>query len=91
MPNCFQLIDKETGEAVILQELDNTLWMKFTGSVPKINNRWYKNWYNTIGLLLACGKNWDEIREDLVDGEPDPVIDYLEERFTPSSWYELKH
>jgi hypothetical protein len=94
MPNCFQLIDKETGKPAILRDVDNRLWEE-VGIQKADPEKWYLNWYNTIGLSLACGNNWDRIREIYQESielcpECGTVIDFLEAHYDSSSWWEGK-
>ena len=87
MPNCFQLYRKGEAEPTVLQNIDNELWLKFTGSIPKQNDTWYFNWYSSIGLMLSCGKDFNDIRE-ILSREMEPIIDYLDCNYTSQAWYE---
>lgn len=88
MPNCFQLIDKKTGKAADLREIDTALWIHFNGHEPEGNSAWYKGWYNTIGLLLSCGKSFDEIKEIYFDDQLyQSIIDRLSCSYESSAWY----
>ena len=94
MPNCFQLSYKDTCKPASLRDVDNRLWEEVGGIEPDPKN-WYLNWYNTIGLSLACGNNWDQIREiyqESIELNPScgAVIDYLEAHYDSSSWWEGK-
>ena len=99
MPNCFQLISKETHEAVVLQKLDDDLRVHF-GFGPDPKN-WLNGWYNIIGFKLAGGKSFAQIREDLEELATEPnslyveedklqlaILEYIEERYESSAWYE---
>jgi hypothetical protein len=89
MPNCFQLYKKGEEEPTVLQNIDDELWLKFTGSVPEPNKQWYSNWYGSVGLMLSCGQSFQEIKETL-SVSMGPVIDYLNENYTQHAWYEHK-
>ena len=90
MPNCFQLTRKGEKEPRKLQEIDNELWVHFEGAVPETNDKWYYNWYNTVGLLLSCGKRFEEIFDVGFCDRLSEVILYLDEYYTSDSWYEMK-
>ncbi len=89
MPNCFQLIKKGEEEPTVLQTIDDDLWNLFENSVPDPNTQWYRNWYNTIGLMLSVGRSFEEIRMELSD-EMGPIISYLSENYTIRCWFEHK-
>lgn len=91
MPNCFTLTRKSDVQAgpVTLSVIDEEMCAYF--GEPVHSEYWCRGWYNSIGLLLSLGKNWDEIRE--IYEEPDfqhliPVIDFLEANFTTDAWYQ---
>jgi hypothetical protein len=51
--------------------------------------KYVEGWFNGIGLALACGKDWDWIREEYKDYPTDlAIIDYLEANYTPNAWGE---
>lgn len=90
MPNCFQLTSKETGKPKNFVELDHDLCEHF-GIEPN-PERWLMNWYNFVGLALAMGKTFEEIR-GFVDEDETPlldIIDYIDERYTADAWYQSK-
>lgn len=45
---------------------------------------YYKNWYDTIGFALACGRDWNWIRETY-EHKTD-VVDFLQNNFTVNSY-----
>lgn len=90
MPNCFQLTKIGEEEPTTLQNIDNDLWNLFGGGVPEPNDKWFMNWHGTIGLSLACGQGWDEIRSYCLTDRARAVVDYLKENYTSSSWYSPK-
>ena len=98
MPACFQLIDKETKSPTVLQKIDDEMREHF-GVAPDPTN-WLSGWYDSIGLRMACGKSYGQVREEFqgyqkVDdlGERKfyqdllDVLDYLEERYETNSFY----
>lgn len=101
MPNCFQLIDKTTGQPVILQKLDDKI-CEHMGVTPD-PVKYYRCWFDIIGFKLACGKNFDQIRADLnqllEEDKDDPderafwedllkVLDFIVAGYESSAWYE---
>jgi hypothetical protein len=85
MPNCFQLIKISDLEPAVLQDIDNELWLKFAGSIPEPNDKWYLNWYNTVGVMLSCGRTFREIKKELSE-EMAPVINYLGQNYLSRAW-----
>ena len=63
MPVCFQLYPKGSEKPIVLQRLDEELCNHF--GVPVDPKNWFNDWYNAIGLPLACGKTFEQIREKL--------------------------
>ena len=90
MPNYFKLISKETGEPKVFQELDNEMREHF--NVPPDPEKWLYSWYDFIGLGLAMGKTFDELRGFVHEDEKHihKVIDYIDERYTADAWYSPK-
>lgn len=87
MPRCFALTKKGENKPTKLQTIDDEMRAYF-GELPDIEN-WLWNWHNRIGLALACGKTWDQIREIFEDShELLRAVDYLEERYVSDCWYE---
>jgi hypothetical protein len=89
MPNCFQLYRKGEAEPSILQDIDNELWLKFGGAIPEPNDHWFMGWHDSIGLMLACGNSFEKIKATL-SKEIRPIVEYLENNYTPAAWYEHK-
>jgi hypothetical protein len=92
MPNCFRLLDKQTGQAEKLAHVDDLICQHF-GAIPDPVH-YYLQWYDVIGLPLALGKSWDEIKTRVLDGVNDDryrqIVDWLAERYTPDAWYQHK-
>ena len=53
MPNCIQLIDKSTDEAVPFATIDDR-WCEKIGVTPDKAAYWY-DWYNIVAFGLAMG------------------------------------
>lgn len=89
MPNCFSLTRKGEKEPRELYKIDDDLWFLFTGAIPKPNDRWYKNWYNIIGLRLACGHSLKEIADEMREEEDElaDVAEFLYTNYISNSWY----
>lgn len=89
MPVCFELISKETMLTERLPAVDEKLAAAMGEAVHEDN--WCYNWYNRLGMVLACGKDWDYCRE-LFETEPahemHKVIDWLEANYDVRSWRE---
>lgn len=88
MPNCFQLTRKGEKEPSPLLTIDKEMCDHFGEECdPKL---WFRNWYNTIGFLLATGSDWAKIRETY-DDSPHmlEVIEYLEANYTFDAWAEI--
>jgi len=106
MPSCFQLLDKQTGEAVSLNRLDESICTEVL-NVPTHDHMYGGgyvpggfNWFDTIGFQIATGKplGSQELRDHYLKSEiwadEAPVIgrvlDYLEARYTSDSFYRFK-
>ena len=90
MPNCFTLTRKGEEEPRSLKDLDSDLWFLFEGAEPDGNTMWYRNWYNVIGLSLACGKELEWIANKLKGTELEKVAEFLEANYESKAWYEHK-
>ena len=89
MPNCFTLTKKGEDKPARFQVIDDEMREHF-GEPPNAN-KWLLGWYDCVGLALACGRTWDEIREVFGDShEYLKIIDYLEERYVSDCWFEHK-
>ena len=96
----FQLLDKQTGEAVKLVLVDELICADVLKCTP--HEKWWGgevfNWYDTVGFQLAYGKKLedgdDSVRAHYRDSdlwkEEYPVIDsiisYLQKRYNCRSW-----
>jgi len=102
--NCFQLTRKGEKEPTDLQLVDEELCNVFGQPVDKKYwmplfkvtepERTCYNWYDIIGLGLACGRSFEFIKNTLgAQGEDDighKVCDYLDQNFTTNAWCERK-
>lgn len=82
MPNYFSLTKVGTKEPQVLQQIDDDMRRHF--GVPLDNERWYKNWYDTIGFSIAVGLPLPEIRriwDDRVE-----VVDWLVTNYEWNGW-----
>lgn len=95
MPAYFKLIDKETGEVANAQRLDNRMWRELGNSEPH-PKRWYGDWYDLIGLDLALGKSFEEVRQRLMESEWTgartlDALDFIAERYDVDSGHMSKY
>ena len=86
MPNCFTLTPKGEKAPAMFQDIDNKLREAF--NQPADDVHWLWGWYDVIGLALACGKDWDWLREKLDDENLIAVVNWLEGRYDVDSWCE---
>lgn len=59
MPNCFQLIRKTDNQPASLVTVDEELCRHLGVEIHR--TLYVGNWYNTIGMGLACGVKLEEI------------------------------
>ena len=98
MPACFTLTRKGESKPASLQAIDDEMRIEF-GEEPD-PERWLWGWYDTIGLGLALGRDWTQLREQFAE-DPDEsertnmfrrrmlaVIDWLEANYVPNTWAE---
>lgn len=88
MPNCFQLARKSAPQTpVALNVIDDELCAHF--GVQPDPERYYQNWYNNIGLALAMGLTWDQMKE-VVSSDPHGVaiVEWFEANFISTAWYQ---
>ena len=86
MPNCFTLIPKGTNTPAKFAEIDDKLRKAF--NQPEDAEKFLWGWYDTIGLALACGKDWDWVRENCGSEALRAVATWLEGRYDADSWCE---
>lgn len=98
MANCFTLTRKGESKPASLQAIDDEMRIEF-GEEPD-PERWLWSWYDTLGLALAMGRTWEQLREQFAE-DPDEserinmsrrrmlaVIDWLEANYVPNTWAE---
>lgn len=91
MPNCFTLTPKADPSAgpECLATIDEKL-CAYLG-VPVDPKYYAHGWYDIIGLLLAIGKPWDDIRSSLSDAPTLlQITDWLEANYIPACWAERR-
>jgi hypothetical protein len=86
MPNCFQLTRKGESRPRELEKIDEEICEHLQIPVDPI--KWAFEWYNTIGLSLACGQNWDQMRAIFEGEETLRIIDFLEANYVADAWAE---
>ena len=98
MSNCFTLTRKGESKPANLQEIDDEMRQAF-GEEPN-KEQWLWEWYNEIGLGLALGRDWNQLRDQYSRDENDDedsvlfcqrmqaVVDWLEANFTSNAWAE---
>jgi len=87
MPICFTLTVKGENKPMKLQTIDDEMRAAF--GAPPDPHRWFRNWYNTIGIGLAVGRSFAQLREVFAnDAELVECLTYLEERYVPDCWRE---
>lgn len=87
MPRCFALTKKGENKPTKLQTIDDEMRVAF--GEPPDSSRWFRGWYNIIGLGLAVGKSFAQLKELFNDdAELVAVIDYLAERYVSDCWWE---
>ena len=84
MPNCFTLTAKNAQIPEKLSIIDEKLCAYF--QVIPDEDRYYKGWVDIEGLSLAMGKDWAWMRGHFP--ERAPIINWLEENYTPDSFYQ---
>jgi hypothetical protein len=96
----FQLLDKQTGEAVKLVLVDELICRDVLKCEP--HEKWWGgevfDWYNTIGFQLAYGKTledgYDSVRKHFLNSELwlqeypviDSIISHLQDKYNCRSW-----
>lgn len=91
MPACFELISKSSKERERLSTVDEAI-CAHVGVEPD-PKYYYRSWVDTIGLSLACGKDWAWARAwaraNYADSpELVAVVDFLEANYTYNAWHE---
>lgn len=88
MPNCFTLTKKGETEPTTLNKLDEEI-CEFLGE-PVDPVHYVADWYNTIGLMLACGKTLPQCKEIFTHETTHKIVDFLDEHYVAHAWYEVR-
>jgi hypothetical protein len=93
MPNCFQLTPKGATEPQALTEIDERIAREVFGEEPD-EVRYCRGWYDCIGLMLAIGKSFDDMRKPDENGltwseDIMRIIDFLDKHYTSNAWAEV--
>ena len=84
MPNCFLLRNRATGEPDTLSDIDDKMREYFV--VPPNATEWYQGWYDSVGLMLACGQTFDQIRK--ICPLMGAIVDWLDMHYVAEAWSE---
>lgn len=96
MPNCFSLTRKTEPEKgpVALNTIDEEMCAHFNEKPHEVEYFYY--WYDWVGLPLAMGSSFAEIKERLVKERDDPtavkmveIVQWLDDNFTADAWAEI--
>ena len=93
MPSCFALTKKGQSERASLSEVDDRMREHFGAEPDSV--KFYCGWYGYIGLSLAMGRTFNQIRDMLTkyNGDssgPRAIVDWLDANYTVESWYQHK-
>lgn len=87
MPNCIKFISKETNKEVNFLQIDIELCQLIR--VPVDQEKWVLDWYNQLGLGLAYGKTWEDLKSIYHDSvEYIQFIEYLSANYKVDAWCE---
>jgi hypothetical protein len=86
MPSCFAMRKIGEEERSSLQDVDKAICEHF--NIPTDEEKWAYNWYNTIGLALAMGHDWDKIIGFFPEREP--IVQFLRDHYITDAWWEGK-
>lgn len=100
MPNCFQIISRQTGEIVDLKKVNEEIG-EYLGVEPH-PKYWVEDWHNSIGYLIACCSDCnlgsENLRKEVLefcDTRQEylvkliKILDFMESKYTSRSWYEV--
>jgi len=102
MPNCFSLTRKSDKAAgpVSLSKIDEELCQHFGVQPDPV--KYYEGWYNSIGLQLALGRDFQYMREfiqGLFQKYPEEkvqlqheldIINWFDQNSESDAWYQHK-
>ena len=98
MPACFTLTRKGESTPSSLQHIDDEMRIEFGEEPDEV--LWLWGWYDTLGLALAMGRTWEQLREQFAEDPAESerinmsrrgmlvVIDWLDEHYIPNAWAE---
>ena len=86
MPNYFKLTKVGDDTASKFCDIDDLMCEHF-GTVPD-PVKYYCGWYDSIGLYLAIGKDWEDIKASLDGyGKLQDIAIWLEDNYVADAWY----
>jgi hypothetical protein len=85
MPNCFTLRKKGAKELSNFSAIDEELCALL--GEPVHEKYYVADWYNSIGLALAMGKDWAWCRENFSGDKIQKIISHLEANYDSDAWY----
>lgn len=90
MPVCYQLYRKGQKSPEPLVKVDEAICTRF--GWPCDERVWAKNWHNIIGLLLALGYTWPQVRKNLEERKElealNQIAEFLEQEYEVISFRE---
>jgi len=96
MPNCFQLSRKaEPTKPVRFIDIDIEICKEL--DIPVDPDKYCMSWYDIIGLRLACGQSFDEMRKYFLGVNEEhsawackmaQIVEFLDANYTSDAWYE---
>ena len=90
MPNCVQLYKKGSPTHTEFADVDDEICRALNVEPHPV--KFYLDWYDSIGLMLATGNTLEECKEIFKDCGPEfmAIVNYLAEHYTADAWYEMK-
>jgi hypothetical protein len=88
MPNYFKFTKKGELKPTLFADIDNELREHFGAPADPV--KYYYQWYDVIGLGIAMGQSWDDLRTKICYDCPEllAIINYLEDHYTAEAWYQ---
>lgn len=85
MPNYFTLTPVDGDKPAAFADIDDRMREHF--GVEPDSEKFYLSWYDTVGLALALGRSWDEIKAlDFWSDDEIAMIAWLSTNYTPDAW-----
>lgn len=88
MPNCFELRRKTDGERENFSVIDDLMREHF--GAPPDPDKYYRGWYDGIGLALAMGMTFEQIvakYEEISEKDGAAIARWLDEHYVSGAWY----